>query len=380
MATFLVVAGLTGTIIAFEQELDAALLPGWFEVHPQGEALSPFDLAAIAERLEPRAQVAHLPLDRGPTQSARLFLAPKVDPATGELFPHDALKYDEVFLDPYTGRLLGARLIDEVGFARANLVSTAYVLHYSLLLGDWGSLAFGVVALVWAINCLIGLYLTFPLRRRGFVQAWRRAWTVRSLRPAWRFSFEFHRAGSLWAWLLLLVFALSSMHFNLDEQAYAPLLGAFVPYRPVADRLAEVAASPAERTTDLRSARERGRELMQAHARRQGFTIAGESHLGWWPEYGAYVYAVRSPLDVRRQGGQTRVFFSGADGRELAFDYPSVAAGNAVTAWLSALHMAEVGGRPYQFFVSLFGLAVAALSITGVVVWLRRRLPARTAR
>ena len=92
---------------------------------------------------------------------------------------------------------------------------------------------------------------------------------------------------------------------------------------------------------------------------------------------GVYIYNVRSSLDIRDKGGQTRVYFSAADGRDLGFEYPSIAAGNAVSNWLSALHMRRVGGPPYQAFIALIGLVVATLSITGVLTWLKRCASAR---
>ena len=44
-----------------------------------------------------------------------------------------------------------------------------------------------------------------------------------------------------------------------------------------------------------------------------------------------------------------------------------------VSTWLQMLHMAGVFGLPYRIFVSLLGLAVTMLSVTGVLIWLRKR-------
>jgi uncharacterized iron-regulated membrane protein len=47
--------------------------------------------------------------------------------------------------------------------------------------------------------------------------------------------------------------------------------------------------------------------------------------------------------------------------------------GNTLTAWLMALHMANVFGLPYRIFVCLLGLAIVMLAVTGVVIWLKKR-------
>ncbi len=46
---------------------------------------------------------------------------------------------------------------------------------------------------------------------------------------------------------------------------------------------------------------------------------------------------------------------------------------NGVHEWLVALHIASIGGLPYRIFVSVLGLAVVMLSVTGVVIWMKKR-------
>ena len=47
--------------------------------------------------------------------------------------------------------------------------------------------------------------------------------------------------------------------------------------------------------------------------------------------------------------------------------------GNTVTAWLRALHMADVFGLPYRIFVCVLGLVITMLSVTGVYIWSKKR-------
>jgi uncharacterized iron-regulated membrane protein len=44
-----------------------------------------------------------------------------------------------------------------------------------------------------------------------------------------------------------------------------------------------------------------------------------------------------------------------------------------VTEWLLALHTARMGGVAMQLFVSLMGVTVVGLSLTGVYIWWRKR-------
>jgi uncharacterized iron-regulated membrane protein len=46
---------------------------------------------------------------------------------------------------------------------------------------------------------------------------------------------------------------------------------------------------------------------------------------------------------------------------------------NGLHEWIVSLHIGSVGGIWYRALVSIVGLAVAALSVTGVVLWMRKR-------
>ena len=47
--------------------------------------------------------------------------------------------------------------------------------------------------------------------------------------------------------------------------------------------------------------------------------------------------------------------------------------GDTIGSWLFALHMAAIWGLPFKVFVGMAGLVVAMLSVTGMVIWARKR-------
>ena len=65
-------AGLTGSIIAFEDELDAWLNPELFRTTSEGVALSSIELVAHVEHLEPHVRVTYVPLKFAPGKSLPL--------------------------------------------------------------------------------------------------------------------------------------------------------------------------------------------------------------------------------------------------------------------------------------------------------------------
>ena len=202
MTLFLVIVGLTGSVLAFREELDVWLNPELLTVAPRdAPMLDPLVLREKAEAADPRIRADYVPLRVEPGRSFEIPVRPKIDPATGEPF---AIAYDHLYLDPYTGEKLGARKWGEVSLAKENIISFLYRLHFALALpastGRLGGYILGVTALIWTIDCFIGFYLTFPLRRReggngsppskSWLERWKPAWLIKRSAGAFRINFD----------------------------------------------------------------------------------------------------------------------------------------------------------------------------------------------
>jgi uncharacterized iron-regulated membrane protein len=263
-----------------------------------------------------------------------------------------------------------------------------YRLHYSLALGEVGTLLFGIVALLWTLDCFVGAYLTLPQPVRAGSPASRKPWLKRWA-PSWLlragklFSavFTWHRASGLWVWAMLLVFAWSAVGLNLSA-VYQPVMRTLTGMQPVGhDTLPQLSRPYPEPKLSLREAHARGRELMAAQAKARGFRIERERWIGYAADHGAYAYGVVSSLDISQRRPRTQVYFDGQDGRFISFEAPSgISAGNTLSSWLQYLHFGHVGGLWYRIFVAAMGIAVATLSVSGVWIWLRKRQKRSSAR
>lgn len=372
LAAFLLVAGLTGSLLAWNAPLDAALNPQWFDAPPPvagAQPLDPLRLRQTVQDLHPQALVARVPLAREPGRAAVFVLRPL--PGAG------ALAHDQVFVDPYSGRVLGARRWGDLSQGWHNLMPFIYRLHHSLALGEVGTWLLGLVSLLWMLDSGVGLYLTLPTRsrspgRQDWALRWARAWKL-DLRSRWRATFDLHRAGGLWLWPALFVLAWSSFALNLP-QWHDPLLRAVAGQQPGVQALPRRQPPLWQPALGWEAAHARARVLMQAQAAQHGFELLGESSLAYDPSRGLYRYDVRSSLDIKDHGGSTRLFLDGHTGALAATWFPTGAAGgDTLLTWLSQLHMATVGGLAYRLLVTLAGLGVAVLSVTGVLVWMRKR-------
>jgi len=376
MAVFLVVAGITGSLIAFYHELDAAINPSLFKVEPpsaNAELMDPFQLREEVSKQLPGAVIRSVDLDQKPDEAA-VFGVSWED----ETQPN---KDDTWFVNPYTAEILGSRTYGDITQGVKNLMPFIYRLHYSLALGTVGSYIFGIIALLWTIDCFVGAYITFPppsQRKRTpkeWFKRWKPSWLVRA-NKLFSFIFTFHRASGLWVWAMLFVFAWSSVGLNLKE-VYNPVmkatLGMEEPFYLRHGELEQPLNNPA---LSYPEAHDKAKKLMAAQAQQNGFEIIAERDLRYYAARGYYQYNVRSSLDISERYPMTAIYLNANTGELLEFYAPTGQdTGTTITSWLYHLHWADIKGLglPFRIFICIMGVAVAFLSVSGVWIWLKKR-------
>ena len=379
LAGLLLVAGLTGALLAWYHPLDRALNPQLLQVRPPVPGAGLLDPLLLREQVQarhPQAWVHYVPLQVDAGQALRFHLeAPSGLHAGREA----ELPFDEVYVDPYTGAVLGQRKWGAIEQGLVNLMPFVYRLHQQLALGAAGGYVLGFAALLWSLDCFAGAYLTLPAGRtpgspgRGWWARWAPAWRMRWRAGAYKLNIDLHRAGALWLWAMLFVLAWSSVSFNLAE-VYQPVMRTlFATQRAVEPPVPPVSLR-AEPAMSWAEALQTARRHMAALAQREGFSVRFERSLAYDPQLGAFHYRVGSSRDVATEYVQTGLSFDVADGRVLGSYLPTGrAAGDTVTSWLHGLHMGQAWGLPYRVFVTFMGLVVAMLGVTGVYIWKKKR-------
>ncbi|MGH7888744.1 MAG: PepSY-associated TM helix domain-containing protein, partial [Candidatus Binatia bacterium] len=153
MAAFLIVVGLTGSLLAFWNELNHWLTPNLYPGPRAGIELDAAALARRAEALVPQARANTIYL--GYTGTAMVGMEAR--PGT------PALDYDYLYLDPVTGEELGRLKWGALPTALNAVMPFVYSLHYELAMGSTGEWILGFVALIWTIDCFVAFYLTLPI-------------------------------------------------------------------------------------------------------------------------------------------------------------------------------------------------------------------------
>lgn len=383
MAIFLLIAGLTGAILAWYHELDAVLNPRLMQIQAPSSDVQPLNPFVLQERVKvhyPDAWVNYISLNHHPGKSALFFLEGAIDPVTGESID---LPNDEVFLNPYTGEILGERKWAAITQGWHNLLPFIYTLHHSLALGDLGMLFMGVIAVLWTVDCFIGACLTFPASQRNqsllnnvlsFGKRWWKAWKIRWSASPYKLNFDLHRAGGLWLWVMLFVFAWSSVAFNLNE-VYHPVMQRMFSMQPDQEEtIPQLPVMQVDPGLSWPAALEIARSQMASLAEKKGFSIRYENSLGYNPYTGVFRYQVLSDRDVGETFAGTNIFFDANTGRLVGFFLPTGEAnGDTITTWLMVLHTAAIWGISFKIFITFVGLFVTVLSATGIYIWWKKR-------
>jgi uncharacterized iron-regulated membrane protein len=363
IAVFLFIAGLTGALIAWDHELDALFSPAFYHAQGNGQAMTALQLANKLEAEHPELKVSFMGTSLEPGEAHNLF----VIPSNGV---EGSLGYSQVAMNPYTGEIQGKRQWGEPSLAIDHLMPFIYKLHYSLHIPavggtELGLLFMGIVGIVWVLDCFTALSISFPSRSQ-----WRKSFAFRWKASSQKITFDLHRSGGVWVWMLLLVMAVTSVSMNLGYQVVRPLVNAISPLTPT-----PYETQPLSETKSPAITREAVVKLAEEEAHRLGI----EKPLGGlFYSAGQNIYQVIFYEPGHAHGdiglGNPNLYFDGATGKLLGRQIPGEgSAGDIFMQLQFPLHSGRIIGVPGRILVTVLGLVIATLSVTGVIIWARKR-------
>jgi uncharacterized iron-regulated membrane protein len=370
IALLLILTGVTGALLAHQRTINPLLAPDiWLSAPPSADSpmLSGVELANRAEAAS-GGLVTFIPLHIAPNRAQPIYVNA---PSAGAPLVHNLL-----FMDPYSGAVRASIQHGKLAEGPANVMPFIMDLHYSLTLGGLGRAITGWGALIWCFVSLIGVILALPPRRSGEgavarLLRWPRH-NLAGFKTDRRFhAAVLHRGVAFVVWPVMLLFAWSAVTMNLD-MVHGPvhqLMGGKGLYRPVAN------PQPASGTPmESAAAVDHGARLMAKEAAAQGFDIIRAETLSRSPWSDSIGYFALTSLDGSATRGATAIWFDAVSGKMLEFRHPyGDNAADAADKWLHQLHIGGLWGLPHRLFLSVFGLLVATLSVSGLAMFIRRR-------
>lgn len=327
-AVFVVVLGLTGGVMAFEEELDHRLHPRLFAVTPEGTPRTLVDLAARATAAVPGKPVVTYGLGVAPDLAWSVNVG-------GTL----------VFVNEYTGEILGTR-------TGPTWLGQVHQLHLRLLAGDTGKTIVSWAGVLMVFLTLSGIYLWWPVKRIR----------VRNDARGWRYWFDLHNAIGVCTFVILLALSVTGVVIGFDAVT-SPMFYRATGSQPVRG---PAAVTPVPGTPAMSP------DKALAIARRElpGAVPVGINAPG--PK-APYRIAFRYPED-RTPGGRSRVYIDPYGGGVLQVESSrTTAAGTRLIVLNRAIHTGDVFGLPTRLLASFGSFAAVAQVLTGLILWWTRR-------
>jgi uncharacterized iron-regulated membrane protein len=347
LGTFVAVLALTGAVLTFHPEIDGVLVPSAGAAPDSAVRIGPQAAAdRVAQELGYRPALIWMPRPDSPAYAV------EATETRSDVF-------HLVTVDPIGGQILADRVWGRT------FITFLFQLHTTLFMGEFGFTFVGVLAIVLLTSIVTGLYLWWP--RAG---ALRRAFLFRKTRAALPLNFEMHRIGGLYASLVLLVVAVTGIYLALPAQ-YEAVVGLFARFSPDPESQRVLSGEPASAATRPLSIDEiAGR----ATARAQGGRLASiQLPIGPRDPYRVRYVDLGEPAN---RNGRSTAWFDQYDGRLLKVHaYSQMQGADRFLALHLPLHTGEALGLGGRILVSLSGLVVCLLYVTGLYLWWKRRRP-----
>jgi len=341
-----VVAGLSGSIIAFDHAIDESLNPHLLLVK-EDEAGKP-RLSYDAMLSTARAYAAERGLYVSGLQSRRL-------PESTQMFwmrplekGHGWTTY-ELFIHPVSGEVLGQRTWGEY------FTSFVYMFHHTLWLGKTGKLILGYSAIGMLLMLFSGLYVWWP-RGQG-EKRWQHALTLKKKAGILRRLLDFHRVAGIYGLLTLTVVVFTGIYAVFPEF-----------FRETAGATAPMRQTPLEQPLDKTLTVDEAIARMEQLQPESGFSriYFGNGNEDW-------LLTLSTQDDPRADHGYNRVTLHPATGAlrdQRRWSEASTA--DRFFGWMFPLHSGEAFGSAGRFIVLLTGLLPTVLMVTGTWRWLRK--------
>lgn len=347
-ALWLALMGITGSVVVFYTPLDNWLNPD-LRISDNTGSMQPVEnWVAAAEQYRPGGSAYFIDVPNGPSETAYISLT----------FPDTGQPDVNVYVDPYTGQVLGERQPEVFSLHRRHIVNLFYGLHIDLLLGEGMLWFLGLVSFLWLVDHILVLGISFPAATRWFA-----SFLIRPGVSGVKFQYDLHRAAGLWLFPVTLMLAVSGLYFNWNHE-FETVVDRFSPINPRHIWIMEPHTEPVyapEVSFD---------EAVGTARQRAGRDV---DIVNYYPYLRAYMARAFDERDVDSHARRL-ITIDANSGAILADQHAaSGSAGDIFMLWQYPLHSGKAFGWPGRIVIFLSGIMLTAICVTGLLIWWRKR-------
>lgn len=334
----LIIIGLTGSLLVFQKEIDQFLLDQQYGiVIPQEQRIkveTVLETVKTAYTSQPDLKLLGINTLEDAYIPYRVLLQ-----STDE-------KLTEVFVNPYTGNIMGARLWD------STLIGLTFKLHYQLLAGKIGEIIVGIIGFLFFILSITGILLWSGWRK--LISGFKIKWNAHIKRV----NFDVHKVAGIVTGVFLTMIAFTGFCWNFWDYS-KPLIHVAT--------LTPIPTEPVSQPIEGKSSSSLSDILKTADAALPG-AVTTYIRLPQTPE-GVFLFGKKLPQETNEYG-YSQVYLDQYTGEVVQFKNglkPSRA--DRVLDSFVPVHYSTFGGLTTRILYVFVGIAPLVLFITGFVMW-----------
>ena len=336
---FVVILGITGSIIAFEQELARIFHPGFSYVKPQSQSLSLADISTVVTKAFPNGHIQAYVLSTSPDISYQV-----------------ATDQGLVYINQYSGEILGVQRGPDFIDVTLDFIHRLHLRLAMTTHAQAGEEIIKWVGMLTLFLLLSGLYLWWPAKRM----------TVQRRASSRRFWFDLHNTVGIFSLVFLLALTITGVVIGFENKT-TPWFYRMTATQPliIYNRGNRFEVTPA------------GTKPIMPD---QAVAIARTALPGAAPfmvnipgPKGVYTIRSRYPED-RTSGGRSQVIVDQYSGKVLAAESSRTApAGSRLITANRAIHTGDILGIPSKAIMSIASLMLVMQLVSGVLMWWKRK-------
>jgi uncharacterized iron-regulated membrane protein len=345
LCLYMLVIGVTGSILVFEEELEHTAYPNLWHASAEHKNNASVDFPTVI----------HTVMEDYPGYQITAAYPPDRPGDNFEVFIYRNEKILYVFVDAYTGQKVGA--IDP----KHSWLVWIIDLHFRLLGGKTGEMLNGIGAISLLVLCITGIVVWWGGLKRwwhGVMVNFRRNWK--------RVNYDLHSAIGFWTLLILSMWAVSGIYFVWPKpiESFVNHFSSIASANPPKFELPRHEISS---QADLGAMIEQAKQI-SPHAQFGGAFFPGKRN-------GALTLLMaRGPQ--RRFTQMDYIYFDPVTGRQLAIWHRGITHtwGSTFLFWLSPLHFGYDFGMAIKILWAILGCSLPLLSISGTLMYWNRSL------
>ncbi|QEC45821.1 putative iron-regulated membrane protein [Pseudobacter ginsenosidimutans] len=339
----LVVVGLTGSILVFQDEIDIALNKDLFESMKGQKRYSIEEVVPVVQQKYPTKEFDYV-----------MYADVKNPNATYRFFNFHT--EEEFFINPYTAELSGKRLVN------SSFIRIVMNIHRTLLVPVAGRYIVGFATLCMLILTISGLRLWVPQQYKKWKQ-WKAVLTVNFRASFKRQNYDWHNVIGFYTAPIVILLSITGIAITFSTLFIGSL------FMITGQSPQSVASIFGQKSVVVEGAKTLTLAEVSAIAHQQmptavliGAAIPDEKD-------GVYRLDMKSP-GASKEGNRVMMMvdqYSGKITLNSETDFPNI--GNSYLSWLTPLHYGTFGGMPTRILALIGGLVPLLLFITGFIIW-----------